>query len=416
MAFSSVLRTVRWAVRGFLLVGLSVISAYSYSPIELNAKAVALMKQGLCEEALPQLLEASRALPYEPVIRRNLAECYLMLGVRKLQSRDFEEAIDLFQEGKGYADKDARFWAFSGIAFMHKGDTGAAEVEFNEALALTDDAPDILYQLGELYYSQGELHRARQVLEEAFGAQPEDLRIVRLLEKVNRELPVEEQMSSTRGGNFVISCDEELHPKLGSEILEILEAAYNDLGSEFGFYPEILIPVLVYPHQTYGDLTGAPGWSAGVYDGKIRIPAGGIDRGSALLKSILYHEYSHVLVGYLARGRIPFWLNEGLAEVAGRRFFSPPPPEDEKLTFLLWTDLEDSFEKLESGQVRSAYYQSYLMVTYLIEHFGRYKLNELVVAAGRETDFSKAVADVYADFKVDYKTLQDEWSAHFQGR
>lgn len=398
---------------GFLLC-ISVLSAESYTPVELNARAVTLMQEGAGEQALPLLLEARRALPYEPVIRRNLAECYLMLGLGKLQSRDYEEAIDLFREGKGYADKDARFWAFSGIALMHNGDAGAAEVEFNEALALTDDAPEILFRLGQLYYSQGELFQASQVLEQASMALPENQSIAQLLEKVNRELPVEEQMSITRGGNFVISCDEELDPDLGSEILEILEEAYNELGSEFEFYPSVQIPVLVYPRRAYVELTGAPGWSAAIYDGKIRIPISGIEQGSILLKSILYHEYSHVLVGYLARGPIPVWLNEGLAEIAGRRYVAPPSPEAGERAVVPWPELEESFEHLDSSQVRDAYEQSYFMVDYLIERFGRYKINELVVAAGREKDFSKVVDDVYGEFQVDYVTLKEEWSARFR--
>jgi hypothetical protein len=122
------------------------------------------------------------------------------------------------------------------------------------------------------------------------------------------------------------------------------------------------------------------------------------------------------LVRYLARGRIPFWLNEGLAEIAGRRFFTPVPPTDEEFSILSWGTLEDPFENLGDGQVRSAYHQSYLMVTYLIEHFGRYKLNELIIAAGREADFGKAVTEVYDEFQVDYKTLEEEWTAHIQGR
>ena len=87
---------------------------------------------------------------------------------------------------------------------MKKGDAGAAEVEFNEALALTDNDPAILYLLGELYYSRGDLWRARQVLEEALRGQPEDRRTALLLAKVNRELPVEEQMTHTQGGTFVV--------------------------------------------------------------------------------------------------------------------------------------------------------------------------------------------------------------------
>ena len=49
------------------------------------------------------------------------------------------------------------------------------------------------------------------------------------------------------------------------------------------------------------------------------------------------------------------------------------------------------------------------MVVFLIERYGRYKLNELLVEAGRGEDFSLAVTRVYGEFMIDYQGLQEQW-------
>ncbi len=397
----------------FLLAAVILLPAplaFSVSPADLNAEAVQHLADGVPQKALPKLIEAARALPYEPVIRRNLAECYLQLGLEMLGTRNYERAAGFFRQGKEHAAEDPRFWVYNGLAHMKAGDAGGAEAEFNEALALSDNDPHILFLLGELYYSTGELYRARQVLEEASARRPEDVRIADLLQRVNRELPVEERMVSTQGGNFSVACDGDLNENLGDEILDVLEDAYNELGSAFGYYPSVQVPVLVYSREVYDRLTSAPAWSGGVYDGKIRIPVGGITHLPPHLKALLYHEYSHVLVHFMARGRIPLWLNEGLAEVAGRRFFTPPVAEM-PLPFIEWSRLEQTFEGLDEDLIRSAYYQSYLMVAYLIDRYGRHTLNDLVVEAARTGDIDLAVKGVYGHFQVDYQVLQAEWHA-----
>ncbi len=53
-----------------------------------------------------------------------------------------------------------------------------------------------------------------------------------------------------------------------------------------------------------------------MYDGRIKMPIGGLERGSERLKRTLRHEYAHAAIVTLSRGKAPVWLNEGLAQVA----------------------------------------------------------------------------------------------------
>ncbi len=63
--------------------------------------------------------------------------------------------------------------------------------------------------------------------------------------------------------------------------------------------------------------------------------------------AILYHEYMHVIVHFMAGRNVPVWLNEGLAELAGRRIDSTPLTDltaaSEAGRLLEWRDLVKPF-------------------------------------------------------------------------
>ena len=50
------------------------------------------------------------------------------------------------------------------------------------------------------------------------------------------------------------------------------------VGRGLSYYPDHEIQVILYSGQQFQEVTDAPGWSGGIYDGKIRIPIGGIEQ------------------------------------------------------------------------------------------------------------------------------------------
>jgi len=122
---------------------------------------------------------------------------------------------------------------------------------------------------------------------------------------------------------FVLSYDAEREPDLSADLLDVLNQAYVEVGMNLNSYPPGQIPVLIYTRRDFSRITASPGWAAGLYDGKIRIPLGGVNRVSAPLRAILFHEYTHVVVRTLSGNRCPTWLNEGMAEQIGRSQFRP---------------------------------------------------------------------------------------------
>ena len=169
-----------------------------------------------------------------------------------------------------------------------------------------------------------------------------------LLDKVRREWQIEEEMRQEYRGHFQLSfVDGEHASALASDILETLEDAYVEVGSDLAYYPDVRVPVLLYSHRDYADVTDSPDWAGAVYDGKIRLPLAGMRGMTKRFSAILYHEYMHVLVHFMAGRNVPVWLNEGLAELAGRQIDSTPLTDltaaSESGRLLKWRDLEKPF-------------------------------------------------------------------------
>lgn len=367
-------------------------------------------------QAVETLHQALAAHPYSAELRRALAEGYFGLGMEHLQARRFADAASVLQEGTEYAGaEEGRFRLLRGYALFRAGDLGAAEGELNTARALTEDEPQVLELLGQVYYAGGRLHEALQVWEEALAKQPENGDLAARLEKTRRELRVEEAMERNAGGNFTISYDGAVHDDLGGQVLEALEEAYNEVGRDLGFYPVVEVPVLLYTQRDFAELTGAPDWAGGLYDGKIRIPVGGLTAMNDQLRAVLQHEYTHVALHYLTGGRCPLWLNEGLAEVAERRYFDPPlqalPAAAVADKLLPWSRIERSFEGLSPAEVKLAYEQSYSLVSFFIGQYGWHKMADVLaeIAAGRPAP--EAIGRALADYAVDYDTFLTQWRA-----
>ena len=109
--------------------------------------------------------------------------------------------------------------------------------------------------------------------------------------------------------------------------MDTLEEAYGEVGRAILFYPTEEILVFLYTDQQFFDVTRAPAWAGGLFDGKIRIPTKGSETQINRLRVILFHEYVHAAIHQMTRqggqqAAVPTWLHEGVAqyfESSGRR-------------------------------------------------------------------------------------------------
>jgi hypothetical protein len=165
-----------------------------------------------------------------------------------------------------------------------------------------------------------------------------------------------------------------------------IEAACNDVADRFKFKerPKAMVTVLALE-------TDAP-WAVGRYGymvdkypfDKICIPNRAIHSDSGL-RSVVSHEFAHVMVLNAAQGRVPRWMDEGIAmlaersaDPAARRAFATGEspwlsPHDLEITHL-----RDRQGEPDPGRTHRAYAQSALLVQYLASISGEARIMDLL--------------------------------------
>ena len=386
---------------------------HANEPYSLNEYAISLLEKGEHDKALELLQKAFSLSPYDPVLKRNLAEAYTFVGQRQLRDKDFEAAAASFDRARELFPDDPRYYAMRGIALYYCKYADAAKNELERARGLGGDSPDILYYLAKIDYDNDNLLPALEFLDKAIKLKADFIAAREMAEKIRRELSVEKTMDKGFSSRFVISYDAEMKSHLAADILDALEDAYSTVGRDLSLFPTGRIPVILYTRKDYRTVTAGPDWSGGLYDGKIRLPVGGAEVLSQQLKGVLFHEYTHVVVQEITHGNCPTWLNEGLAELEGRKIFNHPLAELARTAksgnYLDFSRLEGGFTALDSKGAALAYQQSYSFVNYMVSAYGWPKVTELLLQLGTGMKTADAMKKVMGDYGLDYDGVIAEW-------
>lgn len=133
-------------------------------------RGIGFAKLGRCSEAIPALESGLEAGAENAAAR--LATCY---------ESEAERAADrLKAEGKESAVHKIR----GDILLSIRLDPSQAVNEYNQALELKPNDPEILEKLAEAYFSLGEMDRARQSAESALRERPHRTQVLRLLVRI----------------------------------------------------------------------------------------------------------------------------------------------------------------------------------------------------------------------------------------
>ncbi len=395
-----------------LLCGLaSAAQARTY--VAENNQAVELLQQGRYVEGIDLLKQSLERVPYDTTIRANLLKSYQAAGREMLKQKRFREVAALLLDAQQFDDRQREFWTMRGYALLRLKRYDEAEIDLQEARGMGQADPNILYLLGQIYYITDRMYEAFDVLESAELHAPADQRIVQMLDKVRRELAVEKEMEKEYSGNFVITFEGGENAELGSDVLDVLEDAYRWFGLKLDHYPEQRVTVILYTQKQFSELTDSPDWAAGLFDGKIRLPVGGISRLNDQVRGLLYHEYAHVVLRDIAGNNLPFWLNEGIAELAEREMYAEPlrmlPLAKQQNRFFPIRALEGSFKNLGSGQIALAYEQSYSFVHFLVDRYGWYEITRLLALLGSGLPLEQALEGSIGSYGVSYAGLERRW-------
>jgi tetratricopeptide (TPR) repeat protein len=370
-------------------------------------------RQPPSQPTLEQLRQSYSANPYQPVIKKNLESAVLMNGVGLLKQKRYEEAAAQFEYAEELFPEDPQPAFLRGNAAYLLKQFDLAQTELEKARNLGGETVDLLFLLGKVFYDTEDIVRAAELWELALQKDPGNASLQELLAKAKRELTVNAGMGKGQSSRFMLSFDSGIKSDVADRVLGVLEDAYNQVGRDFGTYPVSRVPVILYTGKDYHEITGSPGWSGGQYDGKIRLPVGGMTEVTAQVRAVLFHEYTHVVVRDVTHGNCPVWLNEGLAEIQGRKEFDHPLSELGKASakggLLSFGTLSGSFASLQGKSVDLAYQQSYSLVRYMVSTYGWHTMKSLLTALGEGLIFDTAAKQAYENVGRSFQEIFSEW-------
>jgi tetratricopeptide (TPR) repeat protein len=382
-------------------------------PVVNSNDARKLIEQGEYEKGLEQLQRTYHLFPLDQSIKRSLAEGYLAFGRQLLQKNQFEQADEIYVKGRELYPEDPRFMFLRGICNYQLKKYDIARNELEQSRQIQPDDVELLYALGRVLYDMDNRTQAVELWQQALKLSPGHKEITAVLERARREMAVEELMARGHSSRFDLTYDNGVDTVFALAVLDQLENAANQVGAELGHFPAARVPVSIYTRADYTTVTAAPDWSGGAYDGAIRLPFGSLHELTPPLQAVLHHEYAHVVVREMTRGNCPLWLNEGIAEMFGRKQFSPPMSELDRATrlnkFLDFMKLESSFSGLTAKDAALAYQQSYSLVNYLVTTYSWYRIAAILAALGEGLTTEDAIAKALGDYSLTYAGLVREW-------
>ncbi len=257
----------------------------------------------------------------------------------------------------------------AGLALHQLGRSDEARAYLEEAIRLDPGLTPASVLLGLILHRAGDLGAAVRVYERALEHAPGDPQIAPRLEAWRREASLHGTFQQSMSTNFTVLFEGPAEQQHAARALERLEAAYWRIGGALGTYPAGVITVVLYTERQFSDVTRSPGWAAGLYDGRIKVPMlGALDHPDDL-ERVLAHELTHVFVHSLAARGVPQWLNEGLAGVFERADLSWAEATVRQAAALVPLDrLHGDFSGLSSVGARLAYAESALAARYLPGH------------------------------------------------
>ena len=320
-----------------------------------------------------------------------------------LQEKRFGDALAAFTEAVSLRPRDAQLWTAKGMTEFMLGQNDHAETSLVRALTLNPRLTDASLFLGELQYRSGRSADAIATYERALKHAPGEETIVAKLEHWRKDVRFSERMYESRGSHFRVLFEGPADQAMARRAVEYLEAAYWRIGAALTTYPQGETTVVLYTIQQFRDITRAPGWSGGIYDGQIRVAVKGALEHPEDLERVLAHEFVHAVVAKTG-GHVPLWLNEGLATI-----FEPGGVEwaravlDEAPSRIGLERLHGSFRQFGGAAVTLAYAESAVAVRRMIDLRGAASimalLQDLQNGVPFESAFHQRMAMRYEDFR-----------------
>jgi tetratricopeptide (TPR) repeat protein len=329
----------------------------------------------------------------------------LRAATRALKERDYETAASLYHALM--QDTEADFheprvgYAMAQIAL---GEDDLALSVVLDGLARDPREPRLLELRGDLRNREERVEDALRSWKDAFELSPGDRLRDKIL-KAERELHAGRDYALSMSSHFNLRYDGEVDLALAEAVIEFLEEQYWEMADRLDYAPRQAITVVLYPTRQFRDVTQSPEWVGGLYDGKIRVPLGGLSRLDPRAEGLLRHELTHAFVHAKSRGHCPRWLHEGLAQHFEGRTLSRRDRQGV-------VDLLGAVLPADWASAGFSYPAALSLTSYLEERGGLDRLTEVLRRLGEGEDPDQALTAVYGE---GYAELCGDWAESVRG-
>ncbi len=232
--------------------------------------------------------------------------------------------------------------------------------------------------------------------------------------------------------SFIVRMDAREAAIYGGRVLRLLEQAKQALGEKYDQVIDEPVTIEIFPQQqdfairTFG-LPGGQGF-LGVCFGRVITANSPASQGTtpSNLDSVLWHEFCHVITLQKTHNRMPRWLSEGISVYEERQ---RNPAWGQSMDALYRSlivggeltpvsQLSGAFLQPKSAlHLQFAYYESSLVVQYLVDKYGQEVLNRILTDLGIGMPINESlgrytgdIAALDKEFEAYARQLADEFA------
>jgi len=303
----------------------------------------------------------------------------LEAGFAALQKSDADRAATAFRRALSAEPENPVALYGAGAAAELQGRDTDAIAFLKRALQFEPRLLAAAALLGEIAYHQGDLAFAIKTYESALALSPGNVQLRERLATWRSEATVQDNFRAVKDDRFTILFDGPANRVLAERATTVLRDAFWRIGKALGSYPSNAINVVLYTDRQFRDITGAPEWAGGGFDGQIRMPVAGATQNLRAFDRILTHELTHAMLHAISNRNVPAWLNEGLAMYfEGEDMVAPEKRLAAARAFVPLANLVSGYTGLTETQANIAYDMSAFATNVLIARIGMINVGTLL--------------------------------------